>query len=313
MEENKFVIITPCYNEEDYIESVIKSVVSQNHIPEKWIIVDDGSTDTTAELIKNYTDQYSWIEYLYNEKTAGETYYSSNVYAIIAGYSSLKDWEKGANKKPEFKKLFNYIAILDADIILCTDYYENIFTRFNTYPELGIATGTYLEKYDDKWIEAQIDRRSTPKAIQVFRRECYDKCGGYLPFKYGGEDSGIEIMARMHGWQTWSFNDIAVKHLRPVGTGNGQSLLKARFKTGYTENALGIHPVFMLLKCLKRSLSEKPLILSGIARFLGYLTAIILRKERHLPKKAMKYVRSEQINRMLNSIKLGRKVWSPND
>lgn len=312
MEKNLFIIITPCFNEENYIECLLRSVVKQTVKPVKWIIVDDGSTDNTARIVQKYAKQYEWIEYLYNSKKPGETYYSSNVYAILAGYEALKELENsGSSKRSKTGNSFDYIAILDSDIEICSTYYEEIFEKFKNYPELGIATGTYLEKEDENWIEARIDRRSTPKAIQVFRRECYEQCGGYIPFRFGGEDSGIEIIARMHGWQTWSFNDILVKHLRPVGTGNGQALLKSRFKIGYIEHAMATHPLFMFFKCIKRAFWEKPIILSGLARFLGYITAKILRLEQQLPREAMKYLRCEQINRLLNTINLGKKMWYP--
>jgi len=294
-----YIIITPAYNEAKFIANTIASVVSQTIRPLLWVIVDDGSADQTAEIIKRYADEHLWIRYVHRRKEAGQSYYSSNVYAIQEGLKHTKELN------------YDYIAILDADIELCPNYYEKIFEKFNKYPELGITTGTYLEKEGEKWIEARIDRRSTPKAIQVFHRECYEQCGGYIPFKYGGEDSGMEIMARMNGWQTWSFSDIVVKHLRPVGTGDGRSLLKARYRMGFTDYSLATHPLFMLFKCMKRALWEKPYIFSSLSRLLGYINAYVTKEERQLPFEAKNYIRSEQINRILSMFRLGEKMWHP--
>lgn len=324
----KYVIITPCYNEEEYIVSLLRSVVAQTVKPKKWIIVDDGSTDKTAVVIKEYVRNQDWIEYLYHNKLPGETYYSSNVYALLAGYqrivelesknhqkelstSCIQNFEINNKSRNQDNIEYDFIAILDADIELCPKYYEKIFEKFNQYPELGIATGTFLEKEGEEWIEARIDRRSTPKAIQVFRRKCYEQCGGYIPFKYGGEDSGMEIMARMNGWQTWSFNDNIVKHNRPVGTGDGRSQLKARYRMGFTDYSLATHPLFMVFKCIKRAFWEKPYILSAMARLMGYIIAGLKKTERKLPNDAKEYIKSEQINRLLNMIKLGKKMWRP--
>jgi glycosyltransferase involved in cell wall biosynthesis len=294
-----YIIITPAYNEAKFIANTIASVVSQTRRPLLWIIVDDGSTDQTAEIVKRYADAHSWIRYVHRLKVAGQSYYSSNVYAIQEGLKHIKELN------------YDYLAILDADIELCQNYYEKIFEKFNKYPELGITTGTYLEKEGEKWIEARIDRRSTPKAIQVFHRECYEQCGGYIPFKYGGEDSGMEIMARMNGWQTWSFSDVVVNHLRPVGTGDERSLLKARYRMGFTDYSLATHPLFMLFKCMKRAFWERPYIFSSLSRLLGYINAYLTKEERQLPFEAKKYIRSEQINRLLNMIGLGKKMWQP--
>jgi len=59
-----FVLVTPARNEEAFIESTIRSVVAQTIRPTKWIIVSDGSTDGTDEIVKRYTHDHPWIEFL---------------------------------------------------------------------------------------------------------------------------------------------------------------------------------------------------------------------------------------------------------
>ena len=284
-----FIVVTPAFNEEKYIHYPIDSMIKQTVKPIKWIIVDDDSSDRTTQIIKNVAEEYDWIEGLYIKKKPGQTYYSSNVYAILEGIRHVESFS------------YDYLAILDADIELCYDYYERIFEKFNKYKDLGIATGTYLEKEGDKWEEARIDRMSTPKAIQVFNRKCYESTDGYIPFRYGGEDTGMEIMARMNNWKTWSFRDIIVKHHRPVGTGDGRSLLKARYRLGITAYCLGTQPYFILFKSIKRMFGEKPFLLSGIARFVGYLSGYFKSHERQLPDEAIEYFRKEQFRRLTSS------------
>ncbi len=287
IKEFSYVIITPCFNEEKNIILTLKSVANQTILPEKWIIVDDESTDRSSNLIKDFSKHYDWIEYYYNKKIKGKSYYSNNVYAILKGLDQLKNTP------------YNYLAILDADIELCPEYYEKVLSKLQKNPSLGITSGTYLEIENETWIEARIDRRSTPKAIQVFRRECYEQCGGYLPFEFGGEDSGMEVMARMNGWETWSFKDIIVKHHRPVGTGEGHTLLTARFRLGITDYSLGTHPLFMIAKCIKRMLWEKPYLLSGLSRLTGYTFGWLKNVGRPLPKEAIVYLKKEQLNRLV--------------
>jgi glycosyltransferase involved in cell wall biosynthesis len=299
MSSAKYVIITPAYNEERFIQATIESVTRQTVLPVKWIIVDDGSTDATVEIVRRYKKDYSFIECYSRERKTGQTYYESNVYAILEGYERIRDLP------------FEYLAILDADITLCSNYYEEIFRRFDMNQHIGIAAGTYLEDVDGCLKEAAIDRRSTPKALQVFRRACYEQIGGYIPCRNGGEDSCTEVMARMCGWQTWSFPDIKVIHRRPVGPGDGRVILRARFRQGLTDYCLATHPVFMLAKCLRRCLVEKPYVCSGLARLAGFLYGYVVREQRQIPDGARRYVRKEQLRRLLAHAGIGPQPWKP--
>lgn len=299
LDKNKYVIITPAFNEEKYIQRVIESVIGQSIIPQKWIIVDDGSTDSSKKIIHKFLDNNKWITYLRREKIPGHTYYGSNVFAILDGMKGVENID------------YDYLAILDADIILCDDYYERVLEKFSSHPELGVATGTYFEIIGGKKIEANIDRMSTPKAIQVFKKQCYEKIGGYLPMKHGGEDTCAEVMARMNGWQTWSFNDIHVQHLRPVGTRNSSDLLMARFRLGITDYSVGTHPLFMIFKSAKRAITEIPHLTSGLARLSGFIYGYIKHEERQVPEEMIVYLRKEQLNRLKRLIGKGKKLWRP--
>ena len=108
--KTQFVLITPAYNEGEFIRGALESVVSQSTLPLKWIIVDDGSSDSTPEIIKEYEKQYDFIEYHRRARKGGQTYYESNVYAIQDGYEKIVNLQ------------YDYIAILDADIVLCENY-----------------------------------------------------------------------------------------------------------------------------------------------------------------------------------------------
>jgi biofilm PGA synthesis N-glycosyltransferase PgaC len=294
-----YVIITPAFNEARHIGKTIESVVRQTILPQRWIIVDDGSTDQTAQIIKQYAQQYPWISYLYRSKDPSQTYYASNVCALLAGYEKVKDLS------------FEFVATLDADIILGDRYYEQVFEHFKANQDMGIATGILLEPIDGRLKELAFDRYSTPKALQVFRRACYEKIGGYIPCRNGGEDTCAEILARMYGWRTWSFRDIYVVHQRPVGTGAGKKVLHARFRQGLADYCVATHPVFMLTKCLARCLTERPYILSGLARLMGFLYGYCAREERPLPIDARRYVRKEQITRLLTRAGIGPRLWRP--
>jgi len=284
----KYIIITPAYNEADYIEQTIEGVLAQSVLPYKWVIVDDGSTDDTAKIIQQYAEKHKWIRYIYRTRESGQSYYRSNVYAIMAGYEQVK------------KTDYDFLAILDADISLPKDYYERIFDRFSRDEKLGVASGVYQDLVNGRLRKVLNDRRSTPKAIQIFRKECFEQIGGYVPLKYGGEDTCSCIMARMKGWKSWSFPELTVVHNKPVGTGHAGNMLKIRFRHGLNEYGLATHPLFMIVKSLRRCIKERPFISGGLARIAGFLYGYCLREKRSIPDDMVRFIRKEQMRRLLN-------------
>ena len=281
-----FLVITPAYNEEKYLPKTIEGMLAQTTLPDRWIIVDDGSTDQTGTIIEQYARQYPWISYIRRNKDPSQTYYASNVYAIQEGL-------RGCKEIP-----YDYLAILDADISIPSDYYERIFRCMAADEKLGIASGIYVDNINGKLRKVMNDRRSTPKALMVFRRQCFEEVGGFLPMRYGGEDTCACFTARMKGWKTWSFLQLRAIHNKPVGTGNADSLLKIRFKQGVGEYHLAVHPLFFLLKSVRRCFTEPPFLLGGMARVAGYLRGYFMRQEKQMPDALVRYVRWEHLHRI---------------
>jgi len=286
MMNRKYVIVTAAYNEAAYLRSAVESVIRQTILPRRWIIVDDGSTDDTPGMIKSYACQYDFIQYLHGSRDESRSYYARNVHAIMEGIRQIDDLDH------------DFIAILDADIILPDDYYEQILSRFEADPGLGVASGIYENMVNGRLQKVLSDRRSTPKAIQVFRCACFRQIGGYVPLKYGGEDTCACVMARMAGWKSWSFPELKVIHCRPTGTGSAKGILRARFRQGLCEYGLMTHPLFMIVKSLRRCVLERPWIVGGILRLAGYAYGHIRRESCQLPSEVAKYLRREQLRRV---------------
>ncbi len=291
----RFVIITAAFNEAGQIEQTIRSVVSQTRLPVCWVIVDDGSTDQTQAKIAAQQSVSPWIVSHRRHRQPGQAYFASNVYAIMEGAAQVRHLE------------YDYLAVLDADITLPADYYEQIFARFAADAKLGVASGVYENLVDGSLRKVINDRRSTPKAIQVFRRACFERIGGYVPLKHGGEDTCACIMARMHGWKTWSFPELKVVHRRPTGVGNARNVLRARFVQGLADYGLSTHPLFMLGKSLKRGVFESPRILGGMLRLAGYLYGHITRDSLMVPPEVARYARQEQIRRVFHINRIPQK------
>ena len=291
----QYVIVTPAYNEARCIERTIASVIQQTIRPALWVIVDDGSTDGTSAIIDSYVRTWGFIRRVRRQHAPTEAYFASNVSAIAEGVQEIGSLP------------YSYLAVLDADMILPTDYYEQILRQFRADPRLGVASGVYENLVDGKLQKVLSERHSTPKALQVFRRTCFKEIGGYVPLVHGGEDTCACAMARMHGWKTWSFPQLKAVHQRPTGVRNAGSLLRARFAQGLCEYGLSTHPLFMVAKSLRRCFLERPLILSGMLRLGGYLYGCLKREPRQVPSDVASYVRHEQVNRVFYLSHLPRK------
>ncbi len=285
-----YVLITPVYNEAAFIELVGESVISQTILPKKWVVVDDGSTDGTEKIIRKCELQHDFIMCHRVQRPNTESRYARRAQAFLVGYEQIKTLG------------FNFIGGLDADISLEPTYYECILEEFDKNPQLGIASGVYVDKIGNRLQRVPIDMNHTPGAIQMFRRECYEAIGGYIPQKYGGDDSCAEIMARMNGWQTRSFPQYEVVHHRPVGTADGKSVLRAKFEQGLTEYGVATHPVFMLAKSFRRAFLEKPYFAASLVRLAGFVYGYWLREERKIPPEAIRFVRREQIRRLVSYV-----------
>ena len=280
--EHSYALITAAYNEERFIEDTIQSVIAQDLLPAVWVIVSDGSTDRTDEIVRRYATRYSFIHPIRRERDQNREF-ASKVFALSVAVSSL----------PQVK--VEFVGVLDADVSLDPNYFSELLKRFADDPGLGLAGGWYFEevggKYRPCWGSSS---RSIPGGIQMFRQDCYRAIGGLLPIEYGGEDWYAEIMARKCGWSVRSFPDLHVRHLRITGTRG--SRLRYCYREGIMDFALGSHPLFEVVKIGKR-ITSQPYVLGALARLLGFLVAHAS-VERMIPPDVVSFLRKEELARL---------------
>jgi glycosyltransferase involved in cell wall biosynthesis len=279
---NNYVLITAARNEEKYIEATIKSVLSQTILPQKWVIVSDGSTDHTDEIIKKYLTHSNFIEFVRRDPGSNQNSdFASKVFALNAGYERLKDL------------LYDYIGHLDADITFEPDYYENVLKLFEQNPLLGIAGGYIFEPVQGNFVSRPYNtERSVAGGIQLFRRECYENIGGFIPLQMGGEDTYAEVMARMKGWKVASFKEIIVHHHKIGSLMRGK--IRDCFRKGMVGYSLGSHPLFECVKCIRR-VGEKPHLIGAFVRMCGFVWPSISKQHRLVSTAFIKYLRAEQL------------------
>ncbi|MFH1998795.1 MAG: glycosyltransferase family A protein [Planctomycetota bacterium] len=282
----KYVLITPTRNEEEHIGRAIQAIAAQTVRPVRWVIVSDGSTDRTDEIVRTHAAEHPFIELVLVGKRKGRDF-ASKVRAFNLGYDRLK------------KVDYDFIGNLDADISVGPDYYESILAEFAGDEKLGLAGGVRYDLYQGEFVRFTKANNSVGGCVQLYRKACFEDTGGFIPVEYGGEDAIAEIMARMHGWKVKSFPNEKIYHYRETGAMN-KGALKTRFREGIKDYLIGYHPLFELLRCIYRARQKRPFILGGVWSMLGYLRAWIGRLKRPVPDEMVKYLRKEQMRRIRN-------------
>jgi poly-beta-1,6-N-acetyl-D-glucosamine synthase len=282
---HRYVLTTAAHNEEATIEKTIESVISQTVLPERWVIVSDGSSDRTDEIIQSYTRRHDFIRYLRVTREPGRNF-GRKVIAIHSGTKLLDDIR------------FSFIGNVDADVSLEPSYFEDLLAHFDRSPRLGIAGGFFFEDEGGQFKSRRGNRvYSVTHAAQLVRRECYEAIGGYAVLEHGGEEWHAEVSARMKGWEIEAFPAMKIFHHRH--TGEGGNLVRYRFRQGKMDYAFGSDPLFEVLKCFERLL-HSPFLIGGAARFLGFLLSSVFREERPVSDEFVKYLRREQRQRILS-------------
>lgn len=283
MGKKEYAVVTPAKNEENLIEETIKCVISQEMAPSVWVIVSDGSTDRTDEIVKKYAEIYEFIHFLRIEKDRNHSF-SSRVHTVLAGINYLES--------NNFQ--YDFLGFLDADISIGNNYYRKILEKFENEEGLGLAGGLVIDACGDGY--NYIRRRSLDHVaggVQFFRVECYEQIGGYEPLRLGGDDTIAETKARMLGWTVMTFPSLRVIHNKETGYG-GRPLWMVRFMEGERDYLMGYHFIFLVAKCGRR-LIEKPLFIGSFLRIIGFLYCFFSGCEREVQKDVLQYLQQEQI------------------
>ncbi len=282
-----YVLVTAAYNEGSLIGNTIRSVLSQEVPPERWVIVTDGSTDNTDSIVRHYAGDNKFIQ-LHRLTHDHPRNFAAQVDAINAGIAHLDHTD------------FDYIGNLDADITMDPAYFTQLLRKLRDDPKLGLAGGFVHERGLDGAFRSRRtnSRHSVAHAVQLFRRACFEDIGGqYLRLPYGGPDTYAEVTARVKGWRVESFPDLRVLHHRPTGTATG--LLGSCFRQGQMDYSLGMLPSFEFLRLLKRA-ACKPFLLGSIVRCAGFLNGYCKHEQRAVPLEFMEYLRREQTKRLVD-------------
>ncbi len=253
----KVLIITPACNEEDYLNELISSIVSQTYLPSEWIIIDDGSIDNTSDIIKKASINFPWIKYLRKEKSGKRSPGKSVMDVFYYGF-----YKKTLND-------YDIVMKLDADLSFPNNYLKNIVSAFQFDKRLGVCGGVcVLNKGDKHILENETNLDHVRGALKSYRRECFEQIGGLV--KSMGWDTVDEHHARFKMWNVSVLPELKVVHHR--STYKEYGLVKAAFRNGKMLYSIRMDVILLFLNCIKK-IFKSPYFLLSIAMLWGYIYA----------------------------------------
>jgi len=275
------VVITPARDEAATIEGTIRSMLAQTVRPRRWVIVDDGSSDRTPAIVREFLPDHAWIELVLRPDRGHRALGGGVVDAFNAGLSRVS---------PED---FDFIVKLDADLSFGPDYFESLLRHFASDPRLGMASGkTFLLEGGRKRLEWCHDDHVRGPA-KMYSRECFTAIGGLKPVR--GWDMIDETTAQMRGYTTRSFLDLELIHHRPIDA-RQKKVLRSRFEMGRLYRHLGYHWLYHLVRCLRSAVQDYPRLVGGICLWAGYVDAMLAREPLY-DSAYVEWVRRRQLER----------------
>jgi len=248
------------------------------------IVVDDGSTDRTAEIVESYAERHPWIE-LVRRVQDPDRNFASKAHAVNAGLERVQSLG------------FEIVGNLDADVSFEPNYMEFLMQKFSEDPELGVAGTPFTQDGDyDSSKDSFEGENYVAGPCQLFRRECFQEIGGYVPNQAGGLDWIAVMTARMKGWKVRAFPEKRFHHYRTLGTAE-KGALRALFSYGEKDYYLGGSPIWQLFRVGYR-VAKKPFMIGGLALLSGYCWAALRRVERAVSPELMRFHRKEQMKKL---------------
>ncbi|WP_238370527.1 glycosyltransferase family 2 protein [Heliomarina baculiformis] len=258
-EPRTYVLISPCRNEADYMRRTLDSVVAQSLQPTLWVIVDDGSTDETPQILADYAAKHDWIRIVQKPDRGHRAVGPGVVEAFYVGYQSIDPAD------------FTYSCKLDLDLDLPPRYFETLIERMEADPRIGTCSGKPYIRQNNTLVSERRGDEMSVGMTKFYRRTCFEDIGGYVH----------EVMwdaidchkARQRGWKavSWDHPDLNFEHLRPMGSSQ-TSIWTGKRRHGFGQYFMGSDLFFYAATCVFR-MAEKPYVLGGLAMMQGYLAA----------------------------------------
>ena len=294
MSDASVLLLTPAHNEARFVDALVDGVVAQARLPDRWVIVDDGSTDGTFAAFERRVAGLEWVTLLRREPPAVR---ARDPLAVAADARALNwalaqiDW-----------RAYSHIGKLDADVVLPPAFLARLLEDFAADPSLGMTGGLLTERHGRGWRRVGQPATHAPPPARLYSRACFAACGGFR--EQLGWDTIDEVYARMRGFSTRVNRAVAVRHLRVQGTADGR--LRGRARHGECAWIAHYPPLFVLLRSVKVAIMFTPPGAAGLAFLAGYLGAALRGVPQVDDADFRRFIRGELRGRLRSAATAGR-------
>jgi len=285
--QTNYIVISPCRNEADFIKITLESVVQQSVLPALWVIVDDGSTDKTPEILQDYASRYPFIKIVTRENRGHRSVGPGVIEAFYYGYDQVDVSE------------FDFVCKFDLDLDLPPKYFEILIQRMNDNPRIGTCSGKayFRDKTSGELISEKCGDEMSVGMTKFYRRTCFEEIGGFVrQVMWDGIDCH---KCRQLGWiaVSWDEPELNFIHLRPMGSSQ-QGIFTGRMRHGFGQYFMGTSLLYMSASSIFRML-HPPYIIGGFAMLWGYVKSMFQRKPRFGDVALVKFIQSYQMQCLL--------------
>jgi biofilm PGA synthesis N-glycosyltransferase PgaC len=285
----RYLLITPCRNEVEFGRQTLDSVVAQSVQPAKWIIVDDGSTDGTSEMLAEYAAEHAFIEVIRKPDRGKRSVGPGVIESFYLGYDASTPRD------------FDYLCKLDLDLELPPEYFQTLMERMEANPRIGTCSGKpYVREPDGSLHPETSGDEMSVGMTKFYRVDCFEQIGGFVrEVMWDGIDCH---RCRMLGWIacSWDVPELRFIHLRPMGSSQ-QNILVGRLRHGYGQYFMGTGVAYMAASAAFR-MAKPPLVVGGLCMFAGYLSSLLRGRPRYGDAEFRRFLRSYQ----LDCLRLGK-------
>jgi exopolysaccharide biosynthesis WecB/TagA/CpsF family protein len=278
----RYLLISPCRDEAEYLLRILDSVAAQSVAPALWVVVDDGSTDETPAILRDYATRLPWLRVVRRADRGRRHVGPGVVDAFYAGLEAVRLED------------FDYVCKLDMDLELPPRYFELLMERMESNPRIGTTSGKpwFVHPRRGTFVPEICGDEMSVGMTKFYRVACFNEIGGFVrQVMWDGIDCH---RARMLGWiaESRDLETIRFVHLRPQGASQ-KGIWTGRARAGFGQYFMGTSPLYYLAAAIHR-LPAHPALLGSIAMLWGYLRSWLIGRPRYDDPEFRRFLRSYQ-------------------